>query len=235
MATESLRTAVQLSDGHIQVSDQVSGKIADLERYEKFSQGMEISQIAKEEGRDPEFIAKSIKQGQLIFEQGQEIRLRDLRYRAELINEQAKSEIRMESIPEGKKAVKSLLEGKRTVVECNKITGEVVLHEIRDPDVQVQGLEQLRKMIDFDKKPTPQTVVNIQQNNQNNSDSGPRNSSGDRSYEDSIARIRRQQLQIESRSDGSIEVQPNAEEPADAPIEAELVEPEEERSELEDF
>ena len=230
-----MRAVVQLSDGRPELNDKITGKIRDVERYEQFIHGKELSQIAREEGVDPDDIAASVCRGQDIYEVGEQIRLRKLRFDAEVNNEEAKRDIRSDSIPEAKKVVKSLLKGKRPVIETNKITGEVTVSEITDPEVQISGLEQLRKMIDFDKKPTAQTIVNIQQNNQNNSGDGPRNKSGDRSYEDSIARIRRQQLQIESRSDGSIDVQPNAGEPADAPIDAELVEPEEERSELEDF
>lgn len=105
----------------------------------------------------------------------------------------AREELREETIKRlGKKLIDSLeklLDGKRMVVYKDKLTGEMKMEEIVDPEMIVMGIEKFCKVTSLEEKPAvQQTVVNVQQNTIPGG--------GHRmDFEGMLAKIRREQLE----------------------------------------
>lgn len=188
-----MRMAIRRPDGSVELSEKIEQSYADLDRYTRFKMGESFLQIAEADGLDPEVIKISIRKGRSMYEAGQIIELRDLKHEAAIEAEKIRREVRMRVATKIVDAIDLLLEGKQTVVQVNKLTGEVTFKDYVDPEVLSMGIEHARKIIALEEKPIAnQTLVNIQQNTQNVGG----NSLGenrDFSYEERLARIRRAQ------------------------------------------
>ena len=153
--TPKKRTSIQKIDTHIK----------DLDRYMAFRDGKTIVDIAIDEENDPQEIRQSLIRGRAMFDIEQQMRLKDAKYEGAIENEKIRTAVRKavhEPIVDG---LVTLLKGKRTVVEKNKITGEIRTHDVTDPEIIALGIEAARKTISLEEKPVPsQTVVNVQQN-----------------------------------------------------------------------
>lgn len=223
-----MRTGIQRRDGTVELSKRIADALVDYKRYIKHQGGMSALEIAEEEQVGPERIAQSIKNGRAMYEADEEIRLRDLKYSAEIDNEKAKRIVRKRIANKIADYIEKLLDGKRQVVETNKVTGEITVHDVFDPALVVLGLEQFRKATDFDRRPAPQNIFNFQQNNNNLNPDGI-SADGETSYEEQIQRIRQQQ----DGDDNVIDAEITSSTPAElsAPVqsvEAELVTEDEE-------
>lgn len=160
-------------------------KYVDVKRYERFRAGESIDQIALSDNIDVDHALKSVRIGWQMFEAQQQIRLRELKYAATIENEEIRSELRNRVKEKLIAAVETLLDGERTVVEVNKITGEVTIHKFIDLEMVALGIEAARKAISLEEKPQPmQTMINIQ----NNAAENPIRTEG-MSYEERMERI----------------------------------------------
>ncbi len=215
-----MRSATKRSDGSLEISKS-DRMVADLARYLRFKHGESIIDIAQSEGTDPEAVKISVRKGRNMYEAEQILKLRDLKHTALIETEEIRRDIRRRISKQLVDSVERLLQGKRTVVEVNKLTGEVTLHEIVDPEVISMGIEHARKSISLDEKPAAnQTTVNIQQNN----GAGDGSISVESSYEQRLARIRARQIGPASQRVIDVQADEVSEsEPAKA-VEAEIVE-----------
>jgi hypothetical protein len=159
-----MRGAFRRSDGTVAL-EKVNTLQSDLQRYMLFRQGMSVLDIARQEGADPKMIERSVKTGRGMYEGDQQIRLRDAKYESAIENEKIRNKVRTKVADKLVIKIDELLEGKRPIVETDKLTGLVTIHEITDPDVVAMGIEAAMTVISLKERPMPnQTIVNIQNN-----------------------------------------------------------------------
>ena len=90
-----------------------------------------------------------------------------LKLHGQLVNEEIRQQLRRQLGPKAIEAMGSLLSGDRVDVWRDRKTGVIHTATVYDPEVRLQGVEQFRKAVSLEEKPAvPQTVVNVQQNNE---------------------------------------------------------------------
>lgn len=165
----------------------------DFQRYlSLIEEGLSVAEIAARDGITEKHAATSIAQGQKIAEMRFARELMHLRSESALDIEKQRKSIRKKLSGKVEAALATLLEGKRAIVEVDKITGKVTLHEITDPEILALGIEQFRKTTSMEEKPAaPTTVINnVQQNNTNTQNNTKYN------FEDRVSQIRKQQRDV---------------------------------------
>ena len=187
-----MRTAVERPDGSLEISRKIDQAQTDLDRYLRMRAGETVVQIAASDRVDVETVLKSCRKGRGMFEAQQLLEIRDLKHEGALETEKIRRDVREKIKDKLIPAVEKLLEGKRQVAEVNKVTGQVTIREFDDPDVITMGIEQARKLISLDEKPSPQTLVQIQQNNVNQESTPSREGS----FEERLTRIRQKQAGV---------------------------------------
>lgn len=214
-----MRNAIVKADGTI-LMDKIDRATADLARYLRFKHGETFLEIAQSEEMDPKKVEISVRAGRQMYEGQQLLELRDLKHRSLIEAERIREKLRIKVADQLIEGIETLLKGERTIVEVNKITGEVTMHKVVDPELIAIGIDKAMKGISLEERPAPnQTTVNIQQNNVNDQSSG----SVEYTFEERLARIRQKQDRAFSPS-RVIEASATdvTEEPA-TPVEAVLV------------
>jgi len=162
----------------------------DLQRFQRFTGGESIQEISLQDGIGFEIAKTSVRRGLQMFEAQQQIILKAKRYDAAIENEEIRAEARAKVKHKLVDAIDVLLSGKKTVIEVDRNSGAMVFHEITDPEIIAMGVEAARKMLSMEEKPTPSTIVNIQQNNNTEGATGV---SLGLTFEERLARIQRAQ------------------------------------------
>jgi hypothetical protein len=137
----------------------------DLDRYERYRGGETIQKIAVADHVQEPTARASIRAGEVIAERALMRKLGDKKLKGALKNEEIREEVRDKLGVKFLASLEKLLDGTRVVVQRNKDTGQITMHEIADPEIMAQGVEQFRKVTSLEEKPAAQTVVNVQQNN----------------------------------------------------------------------
>lgn len=186
-----MNAVAESPDGTVSITKAEKAGI-DLSRYQRFREGESIPEMARRDDVDPATVQRSVRAGQQIYEVQQQLKLRDLKYDTAIENEVLRKALRDKVAVQLVEAIETLLSGKRTVVEVDKITGAVSFKEFTDPDVISLGIDHAIKSLSFAERPASnQTIVNVQQNN--NPGGGDGSSDGAGSYEERLERIRSRQ------------------------------------------
>lgn len=193
--------------------------LLDYKRYRRHAEGESISDIAAADGINRKLAQESVTRGQKMFEGEQLLKLKTMKYQGAIDNETIRTEVRRRIADKIAGKIEDLLSGQRPIVEINKITGEVTIKMVIDPEVVALGLEHARKTISLDEKPAAgQTVVNIQ-NNQTNVSEGQ--AERESSYEERLQRIRSRQ--VSSREVIEVPAQEVRDTEPDSAVDAEFV------------
>ena len=143
-----------------------------MDRLERYEAGESLQEIAKQEGVTVETVENYIKEIADRIEWAKTRELRVLKQESAIANEKIRIEYRKDLNDEAKSAVSSLLKSSKA----------------KD---KVEGLKSYLKVVSLEEKPTsPQTTVNVQQNNSNN---GEPSSGPPEKMEERIARMRKEQ------------------------------------------
>lgn len=205
-----MRSGELRKDGSIEISTQIQTHLTDLNRYLRFKAGQTMAEIAIDDRVLPETVKTSVLRGRKAYESEQILVLRDLKYTSAVEGEKIRTETRIRVAPQIIDGLELLLKGKRVHVSVQKSTGEFLTMVVDDPEMISMGLEHARKILSLDERPAQnQTVVNIQ-NNQQNINESPQGSSG-LSYEERLKRIRGAQQKSLSVDNNVIDVTPEPE------------------------
>ena len=130
-----------------------------LVRYEMFVAGKSFQEIAEEENVSVDTVRGSIREEKVR-------RNLELRERVEHENNRLRRRAQRELEDAFLDALKKLLQGQKEV-PFSVAGGDIVSRFIEDPKALMLGIEQYRKTVSLEEKPTqaPTTVVNVQQNN----------------------------------------------------------------------
>jgi len=130
-----------------------------LLRYEMFIAGKSFQEIADEESVSVETVRGSIREEKVR-------RNLELRERVEHENNRLRRRAQRQLENDFISALKKLLQGQKEV-PFSVAGGDIVSRFIEDPKALMLGIEQYRKTVSLEEKPTqaPTTVVNVQQNN----------------------------------------------------------------------
>ena len=148
-----------------------------LLRYERFRAGKSFQEIADEENVSVDTVRGSIREEKVR-------RNLELRERVEHDNNRLRRRVQRKLEDDFLSALKRLLQGQKEI-PFSVTGGGIVSRFIEDPKALMLGIEQYRKTVSLEEKPTqaPTTVVNVQQNN--------RPMAPD--FEERIRRLRKQQ------------------------------------------
>lgn len=189
-----MRSAHQHPDGSIEISKAITTFSKDRDRYDRFRAGEPIPDICIVDGISPEEALKSIRRGRLPVEAEQLLELRDLNHTQALAIARLRANARIRSETLVLDGLEKLLKGERTVASVLKETGEIITKEITDPEVISMGLEHAIKIMSIAERPAQNsTIVNVQQNQQNNYGDTPSGPTA-QTYEERLKRIRSRQL-----------------------------------------
>lgn len=167
--------------------ERVEKKSKDLERFLSHREGVTVMDIAKRDRIDPASAESSIRRGSRIFEGEQQMQLRSAKYDNAIAAEKLRTDTHKSIATIFVDAIKTLLQGKRTIVEKNKLTGQITMHEITDPEIIAIGLAAARKTLSLEEKVGPSMVFNFQQNNMG--EPGSEAGGGAMTYEERLERI----------------------------------------------
>lgn len=201
-----MRTGELRKDGTVSVSLAVKNHLTDLNRYLRFRAGETFADLAIADDITPEAAKLSVSTGRRMYEAEQLIELRDLKHQSAIATERIRKKARERTETLILDGLETLLSGKRTIASIRKSDGEIITQEITDPELISLGLEHARKIISIDERPAQnQTYVNIQNNQQNISESGQ--GAAAMSYEERLKRIRNAQTGIPSANEQIIEAE----------------------------
>jgi hypothetical protein len=194
-----MRTGRINRDGSMEISIAVAKFSKDRDRYDRFTAGEAIADIAVTDDITPEKAIMSVRQGGMMAEAEQMLELRGIKHASALAVEKLRTKARIQNETRILDGLETLLKGKRTITSIDKETGQILTEVIDDPEVISMGLEHARKILSIDERPAPnQTIVSINNNQQNNfgESQGPKAET----YEERLKRIRNRQLS-ESRTE----------------------------------
>jgi len=139
--------------------------------------GQSFQEIAEEENISVETVRGSIREEKMR-------RNLELRERVEHENNRLRRRVQRKLEDDYLYALKKLLQGQKEV-PFSVSGGDIVSRFIEDPKALMLGIEQYRKTVSLEEKPTqaPTTVVNVQQNNRPVAED----------FEERIRRLRKQQ------------------------------------------
>lgn len=196
-----MRTGHLRKDGSVDLSLERQTKLTSLNRYLRFKAGESIIEIAQKDNLEIEIARLSIATGRKMYESEQILILRDLKYTSAIEGERIRTETRIRVAPQIIDGLELLLKGKRKHVSVRKSTGEFIFVEVDDPEMISMGIEHARKILSLDERPAQnQTVVNIQ-NNQQNITEGNQGGSTGLSYEERLKRIQNAQKRTVGEND----------------------------------
>lgn len=160
-----------------------------LDRLQRRKNGESVEAIAKADGISINEVNASLKYAREAVQMEVHAEVMASKASGELVNEKIRRNARKRLGGKFLAGLEKLLDGERVVVSKNKLTGEITLETITDPDVIVEGLKQFRETVSLQERPAaPQTNISIsttQQNNTNHFQATDR--------EDILDRIRRNQ------------------------------------------
>lgn len=130
-----------------------------LIRYEMFMGGKTVQEIAEEENVSVDTVRGSIREEKVR-------RNLELRERVEHENNRLRRRVQRKLKDDYLSALKRLLQGQKEV-PFSVSSGDIVSRFIEDPKALMLGIEQYRKTVSLEEKPTqaPTTVVNVAQHN----------------------------------------------------------------------
>ena len=195
----------------------------DNDRLVRFQAGHTMDEIAKDDNVSLAEVQTSIETANHHEQIRKNQQLMTLRIDAQVENEKLRAHIRKKFHADVERALGLLLLGERTVVQTNKITGELSEFKYVDVDVLATGLEHFRKSTSLEEKPAPApgTIVNVQSNTNTTIVSSGGNGRP-MTFEERIAAIRRDQQNAHAVNnepeiiEGTIEPDVIAVPPADA-------------------
>jgi hypothetical protein len=135
------------------------GLSIDHRRYHRFMAGEAKEEIARKDGLAFEEVHRSIQAGERLEFTRLLQQFLGLRFEAAINNEKLRARILKRLGDTFIDGLRSLLSGKKTVIERNRNTGEIRFHKIVDPRLIAMGLEQFRKTIGLEERAAPVAVT----------------------------------------------------------------------------
>jgi hypothetical protein len=111
----------------------------DTRRLRRFRAGEQLDQIAESEGVRPRAVRSSIRRALADEQNLQSVKWREMK-RHEEKEKARRQRVLMEHAPKVMRGIERRIEGKRTIVEVNKITGKVTKHTVTDIDTIAVGV-----------------------------------------------------------------------------------------------